>query len=790
MKILVVNFEYPPLGGGGGDVAKELAKQYVLKNHVVKVFSAWFPGLPLRVYEEGFELFRIKAFRRKKATSSVFGMALFLLFGALPYLKLVKNFRPDIVHVHFGVPTGVLGWLSWKIYRVPYVITGHLGDVPNAIPEQTKTLFFFLKPFTVPLWHQASAASGVSQLLTRLIHEAYPKVPTMYIPNGVDIGDLKPPTDKIWSGEPTLFFAGRLNPQKDLRTLFLALKTVLALHPDLPWHLRVAGDGPMYEAWKREGEAMLGERVTFLGWVDRHKIAEEMEKAQVFVLPSIKEGMPIVCLQAMAIGLPIVATAAEGTIDVVEHETNGLLVPVADHLALAQALSLLLGDQRKREQLGSAGRKRAVELFSWEAIANQYLETFHKIVEKPKTFFLPRLITYNRGDLASRAGALDAIRREFPGCNVFMTSVEPEKDAPYYRVQATKLGWIKDLIPHPTAWRALHQSDIVLWVGGVDLQDDTSRIKIPYVFLKFFIYRLLGKRIMLYAQGMGPIVTHWGAWWTRRVCSLTEVITVRDLDSKVLLERVGIKKDVAVVADAALCLDPAPPEVGEEIIRRTGLTLQSPIVGISIRRWFHHSSDWLPYEYRARFLPATVKGKKEMDELTTAMAFVADRLVETEGAQILFIPMYPDGQEWWEDDSQIAEATAAKMKHPDQVRVYHGQETPKDFMAMIGQLSFMIGMRLHSTILATHSRVPAVHLCYTQKGRSYFRQLGEESLVFPVEDVLKFDGQEALWRFVHEAFLHRENSKKELEASLPKLESLASSATLILRQLMGEKLDL
>lgn len=776
MKILVVNFEYPPLGGGGGDVAKELAKQYVLQGNSVKVFTGWFPGLPHRSHEDNIEIIRVLSFRRKKSNTSALEMLFFLLLGVFPYIQLVKRYEPDIVHIHFGVPTGILGWLSKKMFDIPYVITGHLGDIPKAVPEQTDKLFKFLFPLTVPVWHSADRAFGVSPFISELVHSAYPNVRVKTIPNGVDTDLFRPLSEHQTDECITILFVSRLNPQKDLGTLFRALKKIQNEHPLLNWRLRIAGDGPMYAKWKKEGEAGIGAHVTFLGWLDREKISDEMKHADVFVLPSLKEGMPIVCLQAMSTGLPIVATATEGTIEVVKNNINGLLVPVGNSNELADALVNVLSSREMRLRFGRAGREMAVQYFGWSAMAQKYITEFTEILASRVTFFLPRLITYNRGDISSRTGVIEALRKTFPRCRIFMNSIEPHVDRVRYNVETIPLGFCKDLIPHPRAIQALRQSSVVLWAGGVDLQDDTSLIKIPYIFFRFVFFRLFKKKIIIYAQGMGPIVTPWGAWWTRRVCALANVIMVRDSDSKLLLEKVGVYNSF-VVSDAALSLIASPPKTGKRILEKIGVNSQRPLIGISIRRWFHHDSDWLPYEYRARCLPKTVKGIPKMEALLKAFASIADILVEKYGADILFIPMYPDQPEWWEDDGLLSDTAKTLMRMNEHAHVYRGDDGPKEFAAMLGNLDFMIGMRLHSTIIATHQRVPSVHACYTKKGRSYFDRMGFPELVFDVEKIVAPEGERAFIDFIEKYFNERNLIKSRLEKVMPSLETAADEAS-------------
>lgn len=272
---------------------------------------------------------------------------------------------------------------------------------------------------------------------------------------------------------------------------------------------------------------------------------------------------------------------------------------------------------------------------------------------------------------------------------------------------------------------------------------------------------------------MGPIVSNWGSWWVRRVCTLVSKIIVRDEDSKNILIKCKVTQEVHVSADAALAEIPDPTEIGVKILQKTGLSLERPVVGISIRRWFHHSSDWLPYEYRKKYAPNSVKGINEMNSLMRLISQTADKLIDTYNVDVLFIPMYPDQPEWWEDDGAIADEMRNLMTNKDSAFVYHGTESPRQFAAMMSNLEFMIGMRLHSTIIATHQRVPSVHVCYTQKGRSYFERLNSADVVFDVEKIIQTEYVEKFIQSIIESYNYRKLIIQKMEPGLIYAEDLA-----------------
>ncbi|MGH9417120.1 MAG: glycosyltransferase [Terriglobales bacterium] len=190
------------------------------------------------------------------------------------------------------------------------------------------------------------------------------------IRNGIDVArfaaPLPPerdprPAHGIAPGELLLVCAARLEPQKGHSVLLQALAQLPA---SLFNRLRLVclGDGSLREALRQQARALgLAERVQWLGFCAQ--IEHWLAVADIFVLPSFYEGLPLSAMEASAAGCPVVATAVDGTPEVVEHGCNGLLVPAADPPALAQALLRLGEDGAARRALGEAGRQRARAAF-------------------------------------------------------------------------------------------------------------------------------------------------------------------------------------------------------------------------------------------------------------------------------------------------------------------------------------------------------------------------------------------------------------------------------------------
>jgi len=381
MRILVINYEFPPVGGGGGDVSSHISKALTEMGHEVRVLTVRYKGLPKTEFQDGYHVKRIFAFRMHLESCSKLEMVAFCLMALFPMIKETLTFRPHIAHIHFAVPTGPLGWLLKKLLGIPYVVTLHGGDVPGFVPEQTGKSFMWLIPLIRPIWKNAAHVVAVSIGLRDLARRTFPEVSIKSIPNGVDCNFFHPPTKEPKTSIPLrMITAARLNSQKGIPYLLEALYLLKSECEEIPLHLDIYGDGPdrnliesLVNKWN------LSSWVTIHGWVSRNEVNEAMGRSHLFVLPSVVEGMPIACLQAMAVGLPVLATRTIGSEEVVQDKYNGSLVPVKDPQALKEKLLYLISKPEVLEPMRKASRELALT-YDWHNIAKKYEKLFTEAI--------------------------------------------------------------------------------------------------------------------------------------------------------------------------------------------------------------------------------------------------------------------------------------------------------------------------------------------------------------------------------------------------------------------------
>lgn len=374
-KILVLNYEYPPVGGGGGAACRLICAELARKGYQVRVQTSRVRGLPPVAVEDGVRVYRGFCFRRYADRCSVLEMAFFLI-GNLPHaLRHALFWKPDLIHVHFAVPTGVLAWITHKLTRVPYVLTTHLGDVPGALPEQTDHLFRLIQPLTRPIWRNASAITAVSDFVRELGEKAYGR-PVTTIFNGLEPVAPKAPPE---SPPPTRFvFAGRFNPQKNL----VFLLRIMAHLTQWDWNLTLIGDGPERAALVSAIENLqLNQRVKLTGWETPEMVDIGIANSHVLLLPSRSEGLPMVGLRALAFGLAIMGSDIGGLRDVVEHGGNGFLVALDDRAAWTDAFRRLLTSPGKLAAFGTRSLAMA-QRFRIEHVVAEYEAIFDPVMER------------------------------------------------------------------------------------------------------------------------------------------------------------------------------------------------------------------------------------------------------------------------------------------------------------------------------------------------------------------------------------------------------------------------
>lgn len=276
----------------------------------------------------------------------------------------------DVVHVHCPLSPS-LPILAIRSARQPVVGTFHSVSVSDRV-------FRVFRPILRPFYDRLDHVIAVSEPARAEVLRNFPG-PITIVPNGVDLARFRRGVDPLpqFAGAiPNLLFVGRFDPRKGLPELMRACASLR--DEGLDFRLILVGDGRLRRSLERAARRFPPGRVVFEGQVEHERLPRYYASADVFCTPALgSESFGLVLLEAMAQGVPIVATDIPGYRSVVTHESEALLVPPRDPDALARALGSLLRDPARRERLGAAGIRTAAR-YGWDSIAERleaiYLE--------------------------------------------------------------------------------------------------------------------------------------------------------------------------------------------------------------------------------------------------------------------------------------------------------------------------------------------------------------------------------------------------------------------------------
>jgi glycosyltransferase involved in cell wall biosynthesis len=373
MRILLINYEYPPVGGGAATATEAIAKALVDLGHRVVVLTGRFKDLPEVSEVEGIAVHRIPSLRRARDRSGISEMASFVIAGLIFVPAIIRKQQIEGAIVFFSLPCGPIGLLGRWMYGVPYVVSLRGGDVPGNEPSLN---FFhhFSAPVRRAALKNASAIVANSEGLRKMAEAADP-FPVRVIPNGVDSDffvPVQPKPARKAENVLRILFVGRFQEQKNLGFLF---EQVAQLSPGT-YELHLVGDGPEKQRLRRLADQIgIAAMITWYGWLARDDVREAYRAADCLINPSLYEGMPNVVLEAMACGLPVIASKVPGNDELVLDGKTGFLFDLQNPAALISAL-MQLHDAGLRRRLAECARNRAADFCSWKNVASQYADLF------------------------------------------------------------------------------------------------------------------------------------------------------------------------------------------------------------------------------------------------------------------------------------------------------------------------------------------------------------------------------------------------------------------------------
>jgi len=349
MKIAILVNLFPPKWLAGTEVATyHMAEHLAQRGHEVYVITSLDEGLPEVSCERGFHIHRLPRIEIRFIGGLIFWADI---------IRELRKIKPDIVHAQSFI-IGMPALLSNKLLKIPYVIYGRGSDV--YLPG------WFTKLTAKTILKNASAVIALTEHMKGAMQALYSR-DVVVVPNGINLEEDTGRQSERRNPSERILFVGRLHPVKGTRYLLGAMSIV---HRDMPrTKLVLVGDGEERELLESLTDSLgLRECVEFAGRVPHDRVQDYMNQAEVFVLPSLSEGFPVTILEAMACGLPVVATRVGGIPDIIEDGTNGYLVDAMHQEQIAEALlKLLQGEQLRKEM--SDNNREGVRRYRWDAVA-------------------------------------------------------------------------------------------------------------------------------------------------------------------------------------------------------------------------------------------------------------------------------------------------------------------------------------------------------------------------------------------------------------------------------------
>jgi polysaccharide pyruvyl transferase CsaB len=329
----------------------------------------------------------------------------------------------------------------------------------------------------------------------------------------------------------------------------------------------------------------------------------------------------------------------------------------------------------------------------------------------------------NLGDHAIVQGMCQELRAASPGLEISVLSRDPARAERDFGARALRPGWRGGL----AVWKAAARADLVLCGGGGLFQDDDSLAKMPYWAVRVALARILAGRVVGYALGVGPLRAASSRLFARLAFACMEKVSVRDRRAQEVAQALTTKS-VHLLPDPALVLRPVDAGAARAWLTAQGVPLDGrPLIGVATRRWFPPRTRVIPHRLTSRLPLPDPHESAQGEALTALLAQVLDRIVERSGAHVVFLPTYNARSE---ADDRVCEQVKARMTSPE-AQVLLIDDAPL-YKAVCGQLSVVLGGRMHPTILAASAGTPVVGLAYNQKFDGFFELIGAADRVLDV----------------------------------------------------------
>ena len=664
--------------------------------------------------------------------------------------RLIRAERPDIVHAHARIPAFIAG-LVRKTVKFNFVTSAH------GVFETSKGLKYLTN------WGDKTVA--VSEDIKQYLRGNY-KVPNQNIRvtiNGIDTRKFSADTDAakivcefgVDPDEPVICHVSRLDGETSRFAEQLIVSMPKIADEIEGVQLIIAGGGTKEEYLKKRASEINDslDRRAIIMTGPRADINEIVACCDVFV------GVSRTALEAMACEKPVILAGDAGYMGIFSREkldeakSDNFCCRNRGHsdpydLASDVIMCLKMADTPEMKALCRFERQVILDDYSVSRMADDYIEVYNKAVQKPYHILMSGYYGFhNAGDDA----ILNAIYRNLMNLDgnlqVRVLIKDPESASKIYDYDMVDRFRVFSLL------KAIRRCDLLISGGGSLLQDRTSTKSIMYYLTIMNLAKLMRKKVMLYANGIGPVIKPANRRRVAAAVNRADLITLRDANSVEQLRSMGVKRDdMYITADPVFTFECIEREQALQLLKREGIPQDRPFVGVSLRSWY------------------------DLPQFSEKIAEICDEIYERHGRNIVFIVMQTP------NDMQISRQVQELMRSPSYI--LPGRYRTDELMGMVGCADFTLCMRLHTLIFAAHMQVPTLGLVYDPKVRYHL-----ESLEMPsMGDVDTLNTEEAM-KLVDDVIQNRETYVKRLERKSEELRRLAEKNEELIVEFITRELE-
>lgn len=380
LRILILNYEYPPIGGGAGIVTKHLAEEFIKLGHQITILTTWFEGETENYKHNNYEIIRLKSKRKSTFQSNPFEMYDWIKKSKQYFNKNNIQGKFDVCLANFTLPGGEVALFLKQKFNLPYIILSHGHDIPWAFPKQMllwHTLsYFWIKKICTQSAYNIILSDELKTMADNLVPSNKSK--NIIINNGLQIQDF----NKQFSGDILkIIFIGRLVEQKNPMLFLESINHLKDLN--IPYQVAIYGDGDLRKNMELYVQKNKLEQIYFKGKVNHNDVMNALKNADILISSSKSEGMALAILEALSFGVYVVATNTSGNNKLVIEHVNGNIVKEANASIITTKITDFYHQKFTKNYTYPIDYIKQLQAqFSWQGIAKQYIDLLTKAANK------------------------------------------------------------------------------------------------------------------------------------------------------------------------------------------------------------------------------------------------------------------------------------------------------------------------------------------------------------------------------------------------------------------------